>query len=181
MGYTSDGYGAIGRKARHIAVVYVIAPDENGPSKIGFTTDIGRRLVALQVGCWLPLQVHDIRLSIPKFEAQQTFNILQQAEVGARMAESAAHVALTECDLRLTGEWFDVTPKEAMQVIDKAGQGAKYRVVSVEHLASAFTSVSLDPYNARIHKALLKGLVDAKRMATEISEGRLNVDTFWDG
>lgn len=176
MSRTRDGYESIGKKPGHICVVYVIAPDVDGPSKIGFTTDIITRLTDIQTGSWIPLKVHDVRLILPKFYQTEEFHIMKQAQAGARMAERDAHAALWDCGLRLVGEWFDVTPSEAMQVVEKVGGLSNYRVISLEQIASVGTSHTLDPYNKRIHRMLIAALMAAKEQATIASARLVHLD-----
>ena len=118
-------------QATHLCAIYVIAADANGPSKVGITTDILSRVRSLQTGCWMPLYVYDFRLALPKNMAGMKFNLAQLAGKGAAMAEADVHAALADCDLRMVGEWFDVSPEEAIAVIDKCAALGEYRSVSL--------------------------------------------------
>lgn len=151
-------------------MIYAIAPDRDGPSKIGVTTDIMSRVRSLQTGCWLPLKVYDFRLSLPKNMGSMKFNLQHLAHQGATMAEKDAHSALRSCELGLTGEWFDVTPEEAMQVIDKCALAGDYRSFSLAQVAGAATSLRLDP---EVHKAknrLAGAMLKIKSMAASASQ-----------
>ncbi|WP_376960079.1 GIY-YIG nuclease family protein [Azospirillum sp. A26] len=82
--------------------VYVIGP-ESGPLKIGISSDINKRLAALQTGSADKLSVH-YSTDIPDGKA--------------RAVEAAAHAMLRE--RRKSGEWFDITLDEAQDAIREA-------------------------------------------------------------
>jgi hypothetical protein len=79
--------------------VYVIGAP-NQPVKIGLAVDVAKRLSQLQTG-------FPHRLKI--YEAHEV------SSDRARSIERSCHMELR--DRRLNGEWFDVTPTEAAQVL----------------------------------------------------------------
>ncbi|MGA5823717.1 GIY-YIG nuclease family protein [Kitasatospora sp. NPDC094028] len=78
--------------------VYVIAGVAGGPVKIGHTSDLQRRLAALQCG------------SPVRLETLATF-------VGGQELETALHLLLT--DHRIEGEWFDLADKNPVEVVSE--------------------------------------------------------------
>jgi DNA-binding XRE family transcriptional regulator len=87
---------------QEIGIVYVIgAPD--GPQKIGHAKRLNHRLRAIQSANGFKLEVAG-SFELPILEAQDV--------------ERYAHYLLR--DRRLRGEWFDVSPTDAVAVVDRA-------------------------------------------------------------
>jgi hypothetical protein len=84
-------------------VVYVIGP-RIGPQKIGIAIDAKSRLDALQTGCPFNLTIHHTTPPL--------------TERAARKAEILAHRLLRA--FRQRGEWFNVTPERAIEVVQVA-------------------------------------------------------------
>ena len=81
--------------------VYVIAPSELGPCKIGIAADPKKRLRALQTGSPSPLTLFGY----------------EPATHSPRAVEHGVHIALKSRRSRQGGEWFDVSTREAHSVI----------------------------------------------------------------
>lgn len=82
--------------------IYVIGP-EIGSQKIGFSSDVERRLKALQTGHPEKLFIHH-KVSVEKARVRLLERIIHKEN---------RHI-------RLTGEWFNFTPKEAQETVDHA-------------------------------------------------------------
>ena len=79
--------------------IYVIGTDENR-QKIGFSKDVHRRLKTLQTGNPLVLKIHHYE-EVP--------------DSRARILERKLHKELSY--LRLKGEWFNISPKDAKLMV----------------------------------------------------------------
>lgn len=83
--------------------LYVIAPLDGWPCKIGISTNPLKRINALQTSVWKQLEVKWCGFV-------GTTNI-------ARSLERRCHEALTEQAKWLHGEWFDLRPDKAIELI----------------------------------------------------------------
>lgn len=83
--------------------IYVISPDNRWPSKIGISQNPAKRVIELQVACWRKLDI-----------AEYCFAADMAA---ARLVEQKSHEILIESDRLMQGEWFDMRPDKAMDVI----------------------------------------------------------------
>lgn len=89
--------------------LYVIAPNEAGPSKIGFSNDPDKRVRQLQTGC-------PERLSL-QYVQETTLT-------EARRIEKSIHQTLGY--LRKTGEWFDLTVSDAILEVQHGMMSERY-------------------------------------------------------
>jgi hypothetical protein len=112
------------------AYVYVIGA-EDGPQKIGVAIDPQERCRMFQTANHVLLK---ISLSIPVSRNQ------------ARYVERYAHWLLEDKHVR--GEWFDVSPDEARQVIETAAKAIREgkRVPSGNERKATPVSVRFDPH-----------------------------------
>jgi hypothetical protein len=95
----------------HVEGVYVIKPAGfSGPCKIGRSTNVPGRLATLQAGSPQKLEVYAVY-------------------VGGVGVEAKAHAMLAE--KRAHGEWFDVTPDEAVRSVVAAGGGIRIELPCV--------------------------------------------------
>lgn len=118
----------------HLTLLYVIAPDIDGPTKIGISANIKNRVEQLQIGCWLPLKVYGVRFATKRVFVNA--NCLEGvAKESARALEAACHKNLRACDVGLNGEWFDITPKEALEAISVTGKKEGIAAVSLADAA----------------------------------------------
>lgn len=118
----------------HLSLIYVVAPDEDGPTKIGLTRNIEVRLQTLQIGNWEKLHVFGGRLAFRR-DFSLAYSLEHSSREGAERMEHLAHKKLRECDLNLSGEWFDVTVPEALQVLEKIAKNESIGLVSMEDVA----------------------------------------------
>jgi hypothetical protein len=91
--------------------IYVIAPQTGYPCKIGYASNLGHRLGALQVGCWEKLEIHR---KVPVFS--------KSAAIGMeRMIHKHLdkHGGIREGQ-RIRGEWFDIFAEDAYKIIEEA-------------------------------------------------------------
>ncbi len=144
----------------HIPVAYVIAPGWDGPCKIGITNNLQRRLTALQTSSWEPLSIFGFRVGVwrdsTKAKVGSTHAAVYQA---TRALEAAAHKALTDCELRLSGEWFDVTADEAKQVLEKCGQIEGIVTLNVERLAAGLLGGAAISETATAQDQILRSML----------------------
>jgi hypothetical protein len=126
------------------------------------------------VGNWHKLQVFDIRMALPREMSVMRFNLRDQANRAGHVLERAVHDKLREFDLGLMGEWFDISVKDALAVIQKVSETSTVRCVSIEHLASVLPDHRLDPEVTRSHRLLLKQMLDIKAVAAAKSGVRLD-------
>lgn len=88
------------------AACYVITSGKRGPCKLGVTYDLRERLGTLQCGNWLALSVHGAM-----WFANQRL---------AMAVERVALQSLTDSGKHLRGEWFNVTPGDALAALEHA-------------------------------------------------------------
>lgn len=100
VNWKQHGYGFCG--------VYVVAPDNSWPSKIGISQNPVKRLLSLQTSCWRKLDIH-------KYCYAENF-------AAARKVEQKAHQILVDDGKAMLGEWFDIRPDKAMEVVEFASQ-----------------------------------------------------------
>lgn len=84
--------------------LYVVSTDGKWPCKVGISTHAYKRLVQLQTSVWKPLQI---------VHCYWTASVNE-----ARTLEKAVHSRLTEDNVWLHGEWFNMRPKEAKEMIE---------------------------------------------------------------
>lgn len=87
--------------------VYAVSPDNRWPTKIGISQNPLNRLINLQCASWRRLDI-----------AEYFFCADQQK---ARQIEAKCHAILTEDGKALHGEWFDIRPDKAAEIIAFAG------------------------------------------------------------
>lgn len=84
--------------------IYVVSADNSWPCKIGISTYAEKRVRALQTSVWRPLYV-------PRCYWAPTVK-------EAKRLEYAVHKRLTEDSRWLHGEWFDLRPDKAAEMIE---------------------------------------------------------------
>lgn len=89
--------------------LYCVSPDNRWPTKIGISQNPTKRIIALQNACWRRLDIAAYRYAVD-FAA-------------AREVEKRAHEILKEEGKLLSGEWFDIRPDKALDVIEYAAMG----------------------------------------------------------
>lgn len=88
--------------------IYAISPDNRWPTKVGISQNPVKRLINLQGACWK-------RLDIAAYRYCENFNT-------ARLVEKKAHETLKSDGKLMSGEWFDVRPEQALEVIEFSAQ-----------------------------------------------------------
>ena len=145
----------------HFSVVYIIAPDENGPVKIGRTVNIQERLAALQTGAWLPLRVFHFRLGIRMGIGSQYASMRRAMSSGAASLERLVHRKLDELGFRLIGEWFDLSVPEAIAVLDKCGSSGGVRSITLGQIIQAADMPGADAGVRNARNRALLGMMPA--------------------
>lgn len=84
--------------------LYVVAPDGQWPCKVGISVNPYKRLIGLQTSVWKPLKV---------MRCYWTNSVAE-----ARALEKAVHLRLSDDNVWLHGEWFDMRPKAATEMIE---------------------------------------------------------------
>jgi len=84
--------------------LYVVCPDGSWPCKVGISVNAMRRLIALQTSVWKPLKVS---------KCYWTRSVAE-----ARKLEKAVHQRLSGDNVWLHGEWFDMRPNAAAEMIE---------------------------------------------------------------
>lgn len=104
-------------------IVYVIGPEGGHPCKIGYAANLWGRLYDLQVSHWERIVIHHCGYCFDKAAA---------ADI-----ERAAHRILEDKALR--GEWFDVTPAQAIKAVTIAAKavGADFVIADVRRVRAA--------------------------------------------
>lgn len=83
--------------------VYVVAPIDGWPCKIGISTNPMKRVSALQTASWKQLEV--------------AWCCFVESVNVAKALERRSHDALTQQSLWLHGEWFDLRPDKAKELV----------------------------------------------------------------
>ena len=143
----------------HVPLTYIIASSWDGPCKIGYTTNLHKRLSALQTGNWEPLSVYGFRVAVwmDGFKAYRGVHAALHA--ANRALEAATHKALADCDLHLSGEWFDITVKEARQVLDKCAGLERIQALTVENLAEGYMGHAAISENVVAQQQILRSMI----------------------
>ncbi|WP_439357906.1 hypothetical protein [Bradyrhizobium sp. DASA03007] len=95
-------------KELSFACVYVVGPSGGRPLRISWAKQLKDKLAELQPGYWRPLSVHDVLWTAGDMLAVRVLN--------------EATATLDKAKRRLTGDWFDVTPEYAQQVLRLAAE-----------------------------------------------------------
>jgi hypothetical protein len=85
------------------ACVYAVGPIGGRPLRISWAKQLKEKLAELQPGCWKQLQVHEAVWTAGDMLAVRLLN--------------EATALLDKAKRRLTGDWFDVTPEYAQQIL----------------------------------------------------------------
>lgn len=86
--------------------IYAVSPDNRWPTKIGISTIPSQRVAALQTACWR-------RLDIAAY-------VYCDSVKDARAVEQKTHKILSDDAKIMNGEWFDIKPDKAMEVVSFA-------------------------------------------------------------
>ena len=157
----------------HFMVIYAVASDIDGPTKIGVTSNLQERLIGLQCGSWMPLSVYGFRLAMMESTSGQYPTFARAALAGARCIEAEVHRVLKEMDLHIMGEWFDISAPDAIRVMDKCGKKRGVRTVSLEQVASVMMDDGLDRAMAKIQRKIIGSMAAAATYVAEHQPHRL--------
>lgn len=83
--------------------IYAVSPDNRWPTKIGISTAPAKRVIDLQTASWR-------RLDIAGYAYCESFR-------DARAVEAKTHELLKGDAKILHGEWFDIKPDKAMEIV----------------------------------------------------------------
>lgn len=84
--------------------LYVISTDGEWPCKIGVSVSPYRRVMSIQTSVWRPLSVSHC--------------VFTPSVDDAKKLEKAVHRRLSEDSRWLHGEWFDLKPKQALEMVE---------------------------------------------------------------
>lgn len=121
--------------ADHICGIYIIGPGPDGPVKVGISGNLQKRLLALQSGCWMPLKCFGFYLSLPDAPSTNYRSMQRAFLAGARSLETRLHREMDKHELALLGEWLDLTPHEALDVLKKCGEMNNQKVATIKDFA----------------------------------------------
>jgi hypothetical protein len=121
------------------ACVYAVGPTGGRPLRIGWSKQLKDRMRELQLGCWKDLQIHDIAWTAGDMLAIRIFN--------------EATTILDKAKRRLTGDWFDITPDFAGQVIRLATDKTNIKTFSHVDMLDKVREVRKKRIEAAIRQA----------------------------
>lgn len=157
--------------ADHFNGVYFIAPTDEGPTKIGITTNLQVRAAQLQTGAWLPLKIYGFRLAMFRAGAGRYRSVRDEFNAAACTVEAAAHSTLRDLGFGLCGEWFDVSPAEALLVVKKCAGVRGAALFGVEDLAGVDLAGRADVQMLRSRSRLVKGMAEINTFIVSHNEG----------
>lgn len=106
--------------------IYAAYWDDFGPVKIGISRTPSRRLADLQVAC-------PYKLKMESFDCSEEY----------QAADKESDVHRTLSSQRMSGEWFDITVREATEAIRDAGP-MKFYDVDFEKIICDFLQAQVD-------------------------------------
>lgn len=95
--------------------VYILGSLDIGAVKIGIAKDVLKRLDGLQTGFPRPITLFSVRYT--------TRNL-------ARKIEKGCHDKLKEFGFHLNGEWFEVEPEDAVELVEKIARDVEAPVLT---------------------------------------------------
>jgi len=114
------------------SMVYICAPEDGFPVKIGVSNDLVRRLAGLQPGVWHDLQMREAFFALKpqsredEWLSASSYNAYGKDAhatiAGARALEAACHRKLRDLDCHMRGEWFAITVEEAVKAVLKVAK-----------------------------------------------------------
>lgn len=154
---SKDARACVGRGTDlfdHVPLIYVIAGDAAGPTKIGVTKRLANRVSELQHATYQPLRIYGVRFaagrpSVSRHSMKDCFRI------GAEALEKAVHAKLKEMDFHIRGEWFDISAADGLAVVDKVGATEGPLAVGLEKLLGADLTGRSDKHMERAHAVMV--------------------------
>lgn len=160
----------------HIHVVYVISCRGEGPCKIGISGDIAQRVREIQVSNWQPLFISAARPVIDA-DAARGFSTYRAAyHASARKLERLTHSTLEGLGLRLMGEWFDVEPSDAIELLVKTGREHRMGFLSLQDYAAVDLSGRADDLMSTTQRSLVKEMGRINLFCKAFNEGALEAE-----
>lgn len=153
----------------HLTLVYAMGYDEDGPIKIGMTSQILERVRYLQVAAPYPVRVYGVRFA-SMLSGRAGGSIKACFANGARALEARTHRKLRECDVHLQGEWFDICAADALAAIDKVGSTDGPRCIGLSGLAGADLSGRADREMTKMHKRIMHEAVTVNSFIQSVNE-----------
>lgn len=144
--------------ADHYVGLYLIAPTDEGPTKVGISGNLHERANSIQIGAWLPLKIYAFRLAMFKRGASRYPSMRNEFYAAACAVEATTHQTLRDLEFGLSGEWFDVTPREALLVMKKCAEIRDAGILGVEELAGIDLVGRPDVSMMRSRNRLVRGL-----------------------
>lgn len=124
--------------------LYIVSPDNSWPCKVGISVAPRKRVMGLQVSVWRPLRVAHC-FWCPSIK-------------DARSLEARLHETLTKDNKWLHGEWFDMRPEDAVDLVqfEAAMIGVECNSVIEEPHIIEEIDASLHSMTAQIKRAELR-------------------------
>jgi len=152
----------------HAHAIYIMATDEDGPVKIGHSADIAQRVMSLQTGNPMPIQVFAMRLVLPKvIPPGPRYNTTRPLKENAVRLEKYIHTEMHKLGLCLMREWFDISCAEALDVLEKSASNISCRAISAKWLSQGESA--LDPEIGWLRSDLLPKAMDAEAQAAKVN------------
>lgn len=127
--------------------VYLIAPDNGWPIKVGMSDNPASRLNALQTAHWKFLTVLGCWVC--------------ENKTAARKAEHVAHRTIQAAGKHLMGEWFDLRGDEALALVERAfvtnGIDAHRRLPIDAKFDAVFKHLDVELKRRQQHKSFFTG------------------------
>ena len=125
-----------GEKSDYAAVgLYVVSYEGEGVCKVGISGDMPTRLSALQSCCWafakveaffFPLAIHaEISSGLGNYNALKD---------SAMALEALCHKKLTELDVHIRGEFFEIDATDAVKAVQKIATQNGFRLATPEDI-----------------------------------------------
>lgn len=170
--------------ARRPSTLYVCAPEDDFPVKIGITNDLGSRLCSLQSGCWHALKMRAAFFALKPRRAEGEWLSASECKAncadtnatvsGARAFEAACHRTLKSLDVHMRGEWFAITVTEAIEVIAKVAKNESMVAVPVHEVIKWDNASISRPDDRKAYQRLMASAIEAAeclgKSADELTE-----------
>ena len=82
----------------------MISPDNRWPCKVGISQNPSKRVTSIQTSCWRRVDIAEYRYCANSNQA--------------RAVEKKVHDTLTADGILMHGEWFDIRPDKALDIIE---------------------------------------------------------------
>jgi len=121
--FDSSGIQAVG--------LYVMHYESEGICKIGVTSDLPERLTNLRAATWVDVTPTSFFFPFkPSRDIAHTKDDYSITRVSAYALEKLCHQKLKELELHLRGEFFEIFPDDADQLVRKVAEVEGFRLVA---------------------------------------------------